>query len=367
MAKYKKRADGRYQAKILIGIDEVSGKQKFEVVYAKSIRELEDKKAELKELVNKGIHTNDKKLTLAEWSHAWYKTHKATSGIKTKEMYERLVYTIINPKIGHIRLKELTRTDIQLLINERHEQPRTCQQLKMCLNQIIEAAIEDGLLYKNVCRHISLPSQQREEKRGLTDIEKVAISKADFTDKEKAFIYLIQYCGIRRGEALALTKNDIEFKDNVVKIYKAVTFENNTPILKPMPKSIAGIRNIPMPLILSELMQKYIKSTETIYLFEMERKGGLMSKSSYNKFWNKIVDKINKTAGGTDTIKVIHNLGAHVFRHNYATLIFYAGVDIKDAQYLLGHTDVRLTLNIYTHLDRQKNTAADKINQFLAQ
>lgn len=365
MAKYKKRKDGRYQANIDVGYDDETGKRKFETIYATSIRELEEKKSEIKDRLNKGTYSNDKGLTVEEWAVKWFNTHKATAGVRTKEMYERLVYKHIIPSIGGIRLKNLLKTDVQEMINERQEHPRTCQQLKICLNQILESAIDDGLIYKNVCKKINMPSHIKEEKRGLADIEKKAIESADFTDKERAYVYLIQYTGIRRGEALALTKNDIDPKSNVVHIRNSITFEGNTGLLKPIPKSIAGIRDIPMPSTLSKFMGQYLKELKSIYLFEMS-KGGIMSKSSYVKFWNKIIEKINIAAGGTKDIKAIHNLGAHVFRHNYATMLFYAGVDIKESQYLLGHSDVKLTLNIYTHLDNKKSSAVDKLNTFLA-
>lgn len=366
MAKYTKRTDGRYQANITIGYDPKTGIRKYETIYAKSISELENKKSEIKSQINKGIYANDRKFTLGKWADKWFLFAKASSSVKTKEMYERLVYTHIIPALGDIRLKDLKKSDIQEMINERAEHPRTCQQLKMCINQILESAIDEGLLFKNVCRNINLPIHIKEEKRALTEIEKKAILQADFTDKEKAFVYIIQYCGLRRGEALALSINDIDFANNQINIRNSITFDKGKSILKPIPKSLAGIRSIPMPTILREFLITYVKSIKGLYLFEMERKEGIMTKSSYDKFWKKIVQKINKSAGGTDTMSVIHNLGAHVFRHNYATMLFYAGIDIKEAQYLLGHSDVKLTLNIYTHLEKDKMNTANKLDNFLS-
>lgn len=365
MAKYKKRADGRYQANISIGYDPDTGKRKFETIYAHSMSELDNKKSEIKSQLNKGTYANDEGYTISDWADVWFNTQKATSGIKTKEMYERLVYRHIIPAIGNFRLKELKKTDIQHMINDRAKHPRTCQQIKMCINQILESAIEDGLLYKNVCRNINLPIHIKKIKRPLTEIEKIAINKAPFTVKERAFIYIIQYCGLRRGETLALTRNDIDFNNNIIKVHNAVTFERSQAVLKPIPKSLAGIRNIQMPSILREFLLSYVKGLSGLYLFEMERKEGLMTKSSYDKFWAKIVDKINTTAGGDEEHRIVIELGAHVFRHNYATMLFYAGIDNKEAQYLLGHSDIKLTLNIYTHLEKDKICTASKLDKYL--
>ncbi len=364
--KITKRKDGRYQANVITGIDESTGKRKYKTVYSRSPNELKSKVADVRSDVNKGVFADDKNTTLGAWANKWFLTYRATSQTKTKEMYDRLVYSHIIPSLGDIRLRDLKKTDIQEIINYRSDHPRTCQQIKMCINQILESAIDEGLLYKNVCRNVILPKQIKEEKRPLTEIEKKAVQKADLDPKERAFIYIILYTGLRRGEALALSQNDIDFSSNEIRVRNAVTHEGNSAKLKTMPKTTAGIRNVPMPSILRDFLLGYIKSLNGLYLFEMERKGGLMTKSSYIKFWRKIVDKLNASVGGTETIRVIHGLGAHAFRHNYATMLFYAGVKEKEAQYMLGHSDIKITLDIYTHLDKSKNTTAEKLDKFLA-
>jgi integrase len=103
-----------------------------------------------------------------------------------------------------------------------------------------------------------------------------------------------------------------------------------------------------------------------------------MPKSTYDDFWRRIAEKINVAAGGTPTIQarkgkkqikglqVIHGLTAHVFRHNYATMLYYAGVPVKDAQILMGHSNIKITLDIYTHLDKNKSNVAEKLNSISA-
>lgn len=366
MARYKKRADGRYQSNIFIGVNSKTGKRQFRTIYARSIPDLENKKAEIKDLVNKGIYADDKGLTVGSWAKKWFETDKATCGIRTKEMYKRIVFGHIIPNLGYIRLMELKQSDIQLMINKNAEHYRTCEQIRMTTRQMLDGAIDDGLLYKNVGLKIKLPPKYKKEKRPLTDIEKKAISKTDFTDKEKVFIYILLYCGLRRGEILALSKMDIDKKNREISIRNAVTFDGNKAVLKSYPKTYAGIRTIPIPDDLKDVLWPYIDQLKGLYLFEMIRKPGLMSKSSYDKFWGRIIDKINQSAGGTKDIKVIQGLSAHVFRHNYATMLYYAEVDIKDAQRLLGHSNIRLTLDIYTHLDKNKSTASEKLNKISA-
>lgn len=366
MAKYKKRSDGRYQANICIGVDKATGKRLFRTIYARTIPELDNKKAEIKDQVNKGIYADDKGMTVATWAKKWFETEKATCGVRTKEMYERMVYSYIIPNLGDIRLRDLKQSDIQLMINKKAAHFRTCEQIRMSIRQMLDAAIDDGLLYKNVGLKIKLPPKYKEEKRPLTDIEKKAISKTEFTDKEKVFVYILLYCGLRRGEILALSKGDIDKKNKEINIRNVITFDHGKPILKPYPKSFSGIRSIPIPDALQEVLWPYLDQLKGLFLFEMERKPGLMTESSYNKFWKKIIDKINASAGGSKDIKVIQGLSAHVFRHNYATMLYYADIDVKDAQRLLGHSSIKLTLDIYTHLDKSKSTAGEKLSKISA-
>lgn len=366
MAKYKKRADGRYQANICIGTDPETGKRLFKTIYARSIPDLDNKKAEIKDRLNKGIYADDKGMTVKEWAEKWFEMDKATCEIRTKEMYERIVYGHIIPNLGDIRLKDLKKSDIQLLINKKADYYRTCEQIRMTVKQMLNGAIDDGLLYKNVGLNIKLPPKYKEEKRPLTETEKEAIKKTVFSEKEKAFVYILLYCGFRRGEILALSKSDINLRTREIGIRNVVTFDKNKPVLKPYPKSFAGIRTVPIPDELYNVLEPYLENLKGLFLFEMERRAGLMSKSSYDKFWGNIIRKINQTAGGNENIKVIDGLTAHVFRHNYATMLYYADVDVKDAQRLLGHSSIKITLDIYTHLDNNKSSASDKLRSISA-
>lgn len=365
MAKYKKRKDGRYQANIYIKTND-DGTRVFKTIYARSIPALENEKADIKDKLNKGIYADDKGLSVDKWALKWFETDKATCGIRTKEMYELIVNKYIIPDLGSIRLKDLKKSDIQLMINKHSSHYRTCEQIRMTIRQMLNSAIDDGLIYKNVCANIKLPPKQKEDKRALTELEKSSIKGAEFTLKEKAFVYTILYCGLRRGEVLALSRGDINLKTNEIKIMNVVTFDNGKAVFKPYPKTYHSIRTIPIPNELREILKQYISTLEGFFLFEMERKRELMSKSSYDKFWKNIIKKINSKAGGSENINMVDGLSAHVFRHNYATMLYYNDIDIKDAQRLLGHSNIKITLDIYTHLDNSKSTASEKLSSISA-
>lgn len=354
MAKYKKRADGRYATSVQIGYKD-DGRPKLKTFYGRTIRELENKVAEFKALQNKGIIIDDKALTLGEWAKKWLELYKKNKSYNTYEMYHNAVEKHIIPSLGNVRLSSLKKHMLQELLNDivNSNKVRTAEIVRLTLNQIISSALDEQYVYVDIARGLTLPQKIRKEKRVLTDDELKQIQDADLTSKERAFINLLLYAGLRRGEALALTPADIDFKDEVIQINKTVIFKGNTPEIKDTPKSDSGIRSIPMPNELSESLKNHMCNCIGLeYLFMMERQNGLMSASSLRKFWNNI---LKKSGIGSDVTP-------HICRHTYATKLFYGGIDAKTAQHLLGHANISMTLDIYTHLQKDNKTIKTKLD-----
>lgn len=379
MAKYKKLPDGRYATSAIIGYDE-KGKPKRKVIYGRTIMELDKKVADFKSLQNKGIVIDDGGMTVQQWSEKWLELYKADKAYNTYMMYKRTVDNHITPNLGTIRLSALKKHQIQELLNNIVQcgHQRTAELVKLTLHQIIQQAIIEEYIYKDVTVGLSLPKKEKSEKRALTDAEKALIQKADLTPKERAFIDLLYYTGVRRGEALALMVSDIDFVNKKVKINKNLVMKDKTSEIKQSPKTEAGNREIPMPDKLFHSLKKYASSITSLYLFTMQN-GELMTSSSFRRFWDNILDKLNIAAGGekytrTDLQKdkeqkpirlIANDITPHMFRHTYATNLYYAGIDIKTAQMLLGHSSIQMTMDVYTHLDNTKVlSAGDKLNAF---
>ena len=185
-------------------------------------------------------------------------------------------------------------------------------------------------MYDKIIEDINLPTYVEKEKRPLSQVEKDAIPKADFTDREKAFVYIIYSCGLRRGEALALSKFDFKTENDkfYVSITKALIFPNNNSEIKSMPKTNNGFRTVPIPDSTSRFLKTYISQISGTYLFTC-RDGSNITHSSYVKMWRSIVKKINYAAGGTDAFPKVFDLTAHIFRHNYCTNLCYKVPEIS--------------------------------------
>ena len=367
MAKYKKRPDGRYATSTIIGYQD-DGRPKRKTIYGRTIMELDKKIAEFKSLQNKGIVIDDENLTVERWANKWLDLYKADKSYNTYTMYETKIRNHIIPHIGGIRLGALKKQHIQEMLNKivQDGHQRTAELVLLTITQIIKQAMIEEYIFKDITLGLSLPAKQKPKKRVLSDEEKTMVEQAGLTPKERAFVDLLYYTGMRRGEALALMIRDIDFTNRTISVSKNLVIKSNASELKASPKSDAGNRILPMPLPLYDSLKQYIDSVGNLYLFTMNN-GKTMSRSGFRRFWDNIMDKINIAAGGTGyrrnkggkSIRLIaDDITPHMFRHTYATNLYYAGIDIKTAQYLLGHSSIQMTMDIYTHLDENKISSA---------
>lgn len=368
MGKYKKRKDGRYATTIMAGY-KADGKPNNVFLSAKTEKELKEKIIETKIKFKSGKSIKESDMLLKDYADSWLQTYKASVGINTKAMYDNAINHHIKPELGHLPLNKIRRSDVQKLINYNQEHPRTCEILKMTMVQIFNSAEDDKLLTENVAKKVVLPKKHKSERRTLNELEKEAIKRADFTLKEKAFVMLLFYFGLRRGEVLALTKADIDLKNKVLTVNKTVVFDVNTPIIKTGTKSDAGNRKIPIPESVTAFLRDFLHSVDTFYLFPGKTSETLF-KTQYVRMWDHIIKKMNNAVTTSKEKEIgacpITGLTAHIFRHNYCTMLYYSGVSQKKAVELMGHSDLKMIMEVYAHLDEQKEAVKEKLDKAIS-
>lgn len=374
----KKRADGRYCKQILVGY-KPNGKRVTKSIYGKTIKEIERKERELRNTIQLGIDLQQEDVTVEDWGSEWLKVYKAKTSSGTYAMYESCLRNHIIPTIGQIPVSKLKPIQIQKSLNNILDagHTRTAEIYKLTIKQIINQAVEEGIIIKSMCNSLDKIKSNTEEKRVLTDFEVECISKTKYTARERLFLDMLYYTGIRRGEALALTVKDINREKRTISINKSLDIRENDPVIKE-PKTKAGYREIPVPDILFNELIQYISQHKSIYLFTM-KDGKILSRSSFRKMWESIIKKTKETANVLEQeknenygLKIVEDttisFTPHIFRHTYATNLYYANIDIKRSQYLLGHSTLDMTLKVYTHLQNKENSdTTNKINDFFSQ
>lgn len=368
-AKYKKNYRGRWETRVWDGTYNEDGtKHRKTIISNKSSADLERKVAEFKRLQEDAQATVFSELTFYEYALKWLETNKATKEKNTKEMY----YYIITGSMSEldIPISQVRHSHLQEIINRNSEHPRSCQQILLTFKQIIKSAIRDRILSQNaledICSDISMPKYVKPEKRPLSALEIQAIRAAELDDMKRFLLDVFFYCGVRRGEALALQTSDFDWNNNTVSISKVIIFTRDGSELKPYPKSNNGIRVIPLSQEAVEHLKPYVEQCHDKYLLH-GRTSEMMTANAFRRMWESIITSLNKAVGYNPYIrnrgeKPINDLTPHIFRHNFCTTLCYRVPEIstKMVAKLLGDNE-KMVLEVYSHIVMEKEDVSNVI------
>ena len=291
----------------------------------------------------------EKVTTFKDAAEYWQRQHWEKISYKTAESYTAPTKRLVD-QFGAMPVSEVTAQMVSAYLGKLRKQGysrRSVQMHRDILNMIFNDAIVSGHITANPCAAVSLPKNLQTTKRELPSDEALEAVKSGGEAPFGLFALICLYAGLRRGEALALRYEDIDREHKVIHITKAVEFIGNDPQIK-TPKTAAGYRNA----VLLDVLAAQIPEG-TGYIFSRED-GGLLTKIQYRKRWIKYCEAIG------------HDITAHQLRHGFATILYEAGIEDKDAQELLGHSSITITRNIYTHIRQNRRTeTADRLNNFL--
>ena len=369
MAKYSKRPDGFYRASVIIGRD-AQGNYKRKYVYAKTIKELDLKRSEYERKVRLGLVTERENASFYEISQEWLQYKAAFVSERSAVRYKCVVMNHLT-SLHPYRLLDLKATHLQMILNSMARDGfsrGTIAEVKQTASQILEYAMMNDILYRNVFQKIPIPKASKKPRVPLTK-EQIALVRSTWSEHRMGIPALIMlYCGLRRGELIALTWRDVDLKKKALAVCKAATTTSNQHKLKD-PKTAAGYRMVPIPDFLVDILAK--QPRESLMVCPAAT-GEMMSAQAWERAWESYMHFLNLKAGGRDRSRINPKVVAmepftpHQLRHTYATLLYDAGVDAKSAQEMMGHSNIQTTLEIYTHLSREKKTTAISVfNDYL--
>lgn len=246
--------------------------------------------------------------------------------------------------ITHTRIKEYME-----YLAEQNYGKKTIKNYRIVLSMIFKYAVVNDIITTNFVSDVSIPKGLKTTRRNPPTELEIKKIKNNINYDFGLFYYFLMYTGIRRGEALALTYEDIDWDNELISINKSLYHKHNQPYIK-MPKTESGIRNIP----LLQPLKKVLNRNKQGIIFSNE--DGEYMKAS------QVETKLKWYRKATGI-----NCSPHQLRHEFATILLEADIVDKDAQELLGHAQISTTKDIYMHITpkRLKETA-NKLNQFLS-
>ncbi|MCH5352982.1 MAG: site-specific integrase [Acutalibacter sp.] len=330
----KKRKDGRYQKKVTLA----SGKQI--IVYGRTIAEVTQAADELRMQDKAGLVVGDS-TTLGEWAKIWFVTYKANLRSNTLNSYLNAYNVHIGPYLAAMKLKDLRPVNIREIMQNVSGLSESLQhKVLITMRQLFTTARQNGLIVSDPTDGIKITPHSRPKRKEYLTLEEQndlisALANAD--PRARCFVGLCLYCGLRREEAFGVQWGDIS--DGKLTVNRAITFlKNNQPDPNQELKTKASHRTIPIPSRLLDILQE----TPHIGMYLVTCSDGRpITGVAFRNLW----DKVKKLSPC--------EVRPHMLRHSYATNLYRAGIDLKTAQYLLGHSSIQMTANIYTHIGKE--------------
>ena len=317
----KKRKDGYYTVTRTI-----NGKR----VFFYGVTRMEAlKKAEERE------QKEEEGYTFEEAAEDWEEHHFPTLVWNTQKQYKPAMRRAVD-EFGEDLITDITPADISGYINGFAIGDRSDKVVRtqlMVINLIFKHAINSlGVNISNPARDITVPKHLKKQKVTSPSSKDIKAVKTNIEAPFGLFPYMILYTGLRKGELLALTWEDINLKQRTITVNKSIYHRYNVPYLKE-PKTVKGIRTIPIP----DKLLPHLKPKKKGLIFRNDH-GTYITAKEYQTLWR----NYQKASGVTCT--------AHQLRHCYATMLYENNVKEKTAQALLGHAQLSTTMDIDTDI-----------------
>lgn len=285
-------------------------------------------------------------MKLKELLELWLEMYmKHTIKIRTYNRYKSICELHLIKDLGEYELDELKPNVLQDFLLKKiddHYSTNTIKGIVSVLKQALRLAITLEFVDKEYCSNLKMPSSEEKEISVFTKKEQQVIESFCLNHKKRNYIGIVicLYTGIRLGELLALTWDDIDFNSNLLTINKtsySAKVDGKTQIIVDKPKTKKSNRVIPLPNQLVKLLKIIKKESNSKYVITT-RNSGIVGNRSYQRTFKFILKKVN-----------VPYRNFHSLRHTFATNAIELGMDVKTLAEILGHTNAMITLNRYSH------------------
>lgn len=374
--KYKnKKGETLYKFQAYLGVNPQTGKKKVTRRNGfKTKREAELELSRLQSKFENSPTASQNNITFAEVYEQWYPTYINTVRVSTYARTQAMFDNHIIPAFGDKRIRTITIDDVQKAVNKWFKIAPVSgykRWYQYTCNVIDFAIRRQYMTGNNPAKAITLPKRKinpGDEPENYWDREQLKTFMELIKDGEQYTLFrTLAYSGIRRGECLALTWEDINFESGEIRVNKTLTQgERGETIVQP-PKTKAGYRSVPLDDETLNTLKKWRKQQMSLFL-----KAGI---NTMNKNQLVFSNRKNGFKGLNTPAKWLNSyikdydlkpITVHGLRKTYCTALVSAGLPIKEIQRRMGHDDVQTTLDVYSFVTKDEiQKATDKFEKYI--
>lgn len=359
------RSDNRYAVYVSLGRGD-DGKRIRKVFYGATQREAKAKRDEFLRMRSEGLEGAQD--SLHSWIMEWVKTSSNSPYMRSSNALQakKLDNALGQKQIGDIRM-----IDIQIFAQSvSHMSFSSVKSIKRVTNKIFRDAVLNRVIRYNPTEGVQWDYASKGTHRALEPWEKALIIDHWEVHRAGLWAMLMLFAGLRRGEAIALQWEDIDFDAKVIHVTKAVHFESNK-VVPGTTKTDAGVRDIPLLPQLEYALRRARRPFGAVCLGA--NGDAVQTQAAFRRGWEGLLNALENILNGElpfkpgrrsdlDKNRKKFSVRPHDLRHTFCTMLYNAGVGLKEAQYIMGHADATMTMKVYTHLDdAMRQSAAQKL------
>jgi integrase len=304
--------------------------------------------------MNTGIYVNPSQETLGSYLQSWLEGKRSQVRAGTFRSYEWLVNKHIVPHIGKVVLSKLQPRHLQKLYTELQEgddaiSNRSILHAHRILHQALDQAMKWGMVQRNVAKLVDPPKPRRMEMQVWDEDQLEAFLEFSRRSRYHIAFALLASTGMRVGEALALTWDNVDFDAKKIRVTRALSYTGKGYKFEE-PKTDSGRRSIDLPPSMVAALKKHkaTQAEERLRAGTAWQENGLVICTSIGTpvlqhNLRMLFARMVKNAG-------LPPIRLHDLRHTHATILLKKGVHPKIVQERLGHSDITVTLNTYSHV-----------------
>lgn len=308
----------------------------------------------------------------------WIEQYKALYRTRVNPAYlhiDDVPYNRLSKAIGSMWLADVRESHLQNALNEVSGKSKsTINTYRQTMKRVFERAKKNQLIDHNPAEDLLSPEGTEGTHRALERWESECILQNWHQHRAGLWAMLMLLAGLRRGEMMGLRWKNINMETRQLTVCEVAVIQKNQSKIEQRAKSEAGIRILPICQPLWEALDQTPPALRT-GLVCRSTKNARLTESGFTRGWSgfclamqrvqngepvkqqgrrKDLEKRVKEAKHRGEDYIRFRVQAHDLRHTFATALFDAGVPAKAAQYYLGHADIRITLDLYTHLSKER-------------